>query len=86
MLPELRSCPSAVYCGPVPVKYWEFPITESNKILKCQLRAEHWERPDPVWRADPERGYALMTPKDREALRLDFAARQREQLLDLGAK
>lgn len=60
------------------------PTTATAKILKRQLRAEHWACADPVWwRA--ERGAPLrpMTAFDVDAMRATFAATDRLALLDL---
>lgn len=54
------------------------PLTETQKVLKRQLRRERWEVDDPVyWR--PARGERLvaMTDEDRGELRRRFEARHR---------
>lgn len=60
----------------------ELPVTQTNKVLKRQLRHERWECADPVWWR-PRRGdhYRLMTPEDVEELRGRFAANGRLGLL-----
>jgi fatty-acyl-CoA synthase len=59
------------------------PLTVTTKVLKRELRRQHWSCDDPVWWR-PERGgpYVLMTAHDRAALRADFAARDRLSSLD----
>jgi fatty-acyl-CoA synthase len=59
------------------------PVTQTNKILKRQLSRERWECDDAVWRRDADGRYLRMTPADKEALRREFEARGRDQLLDL---
>ena len=61
----------------------ELPVTPTNKILKRVLRAQLWECADPVWLRGADGAYRLMTEADREAIRRDFAARGRSELLDL---
>jgi fatty-acyl-CoA synthase len=59
------------------------PITQTNKILRRQMSRERWECDDPVWRRDADGRYQRMTPDDKAALRRQFQARGRGQLLDL---
>jgi len=61
----------------------ELPVTPTNKILKRVLRAQLWECADPVWLRGADGAYRLMTAAEREAIRRDFAARGRSELLDL---
>jgi len=61
----------------------ELPVTQTNKILKRQLSRERWECDDPVWRRDADGRYLRMTPDDKAALRREFQARGRGQVLDL---
>lgn len=51
------------------------PMTQSNKVIKRQLRADRWECSDPVWWR-PERGMPLgrMDPGDIARIRESFAA------------
>ena len=59
------------------------PLTETQKVLKRQLRRERWETDDPIfWR--PEKGDALrpMTDDDRADLRARFEARGRLDQLE----
>ena len=59
----------------------ELPQTQTNKILKRELRRERWECADPVWlRTDA--GYARLTPEAARAIRERFRARGRENVLD----
>jgi fatty-acyl-CoA synthase len=59
----------------------ELPQTQTNKILKRELRRERWECADPVWlRTDS--GYRALTPEDVAGLRQRFRARGRENVLD----
>jgi fatty-acyl-CoA synthase len=61
----------------------ELPITHTAKVLKRQLRRERWECNDRVWWR-PEKGAALvrLTPADVDAIRAEFAARDRLAELD----
>jgi fatty-acyl-CoA synthase len=61
------------------------PVTETSKPLKRKLRRERWECSDPVW-WQPEKGdpYRRVTPEDIDALRAQFAARDRLAALDAG--
>ena len=61
----------------------ELPATPTNKILKRVLRAQLWECDDAVWLRDGEGSYRPMSPADREAIRRDFAARGRIEVLEL---
>jgi fatty-acyl-CoA synthase len=59
------------------------PLTETQKVLKRQLRRERWETADPVWWR-PEKGAPLrpMTEDDRSELRGRFEARGRLDQLE----
>ena len=59
------------------------PITETQKVLKRQLRRERWEVDDPVWWR-PQRGQPLrpMTDADRQEVRARFGARHRLDQLE----
>jgi fatty-acyl-CoA synthase len=58
------------------------PLTETKKVVKRELRAEHWECGDPVWwRRERGGPYVPMTDDDRAALRAGFDERGRAQLL-----
>jgi fatty-acyl-CoA synthase len=59
----------------------ELPQTQTNKILKRELRAERWECGDPVLVRDGDR-YRPLTDDDRTAIRERFAARERLAVLD----
>jgi fatty-acyl-CoA synthase len=61
----------------------DVPKTETNKILKRQMRKEAWECDDPLWRRDGTGAYVPMTPEDKAALRRDLDGRGRSYLLDL---
>lgn len=61
----------------------ELPVTPTNKILKRVLRAQLWECEDPVWLRGPDGAYRPMTAADRDAIRQEFAARGRSDVLDL---
>jgi len=58
------------------------PVGATNKIDKRPLRAERWETNDPLFRRAP-RGdtYAPFTPADADALRAEFEANSRANLL-----
>jgi fatty-acyl-CoA synthase len=59
-----------------------FPLTATNKMDKRPLRAERWETTDPVWhRAGRSGDYRLMTGQDLAALRAEFDANGRLNLL-----
>ena len=58
------------------------PLTGTNKIDKKPLRAQRWETTDPVWwRPARATTYQLMTPDDAAALRAEFTANERDNLL-----
>src|SRR5262249_55226410 len=59
------------------------PVTATAKIVKRQLRAEHWECDDPVWWR-PERDAPLqpLTAAAAAAIRREFEARGRTRELD----
>jgi fatty-acyl-CoA synthase len=59
----------------------ELPQTQTNKILKRELRRQRWECADPVWQRTKS-GYARVTPEDAAAIRERFRARGRENVLD----
>ncbi len=59
----------------------ELPQTQTNKILKRELRRERWECADPVW-LRTKAGYRALTPDDIAAIRQRFHARGRENVLD----
>ncbi len=58
------------------------PSTATQKVLKRVLRREHWECEDEVWwRPARETEFRRLTPADVDALRSEFAARNRDHLL-----
>jgi fatty-acyl-CoA synthase len=58
------------------------PVGATNKIDKRSLRAERWETTDPVyWRAPRTESYEPFTAADAEALRAEFEANGRANLL-----
>jgi fatty-acyl-CoA synthase len=57
------------------------PQTETNKILKRELRRERWECPG-VWIRDENDVYREMQPSDVEQIRRNFEARHRLSALD----
>jgi fatty-acyl-CoA synthase len=59
----------------------ELPQTQTNKILKRELRGERWECADPVLVRDGD-GYRLLTDDDRAEIRARFAERDRLAVLD----
>jgi fatty-acyl-CoA synthase len=59
----------------------ELPQTQTNKILKRELRKQRWECDDPVWIRTPA-GYARLGAADAAAIRDRFRARGRENVLD----
>lgn len=59
------------------------PVTETQKVLKRQLRRERWETADPLWwRAEKRAPLAPMTDADRAGLRARFEARGRLDQLE----
>jgi fatty-acyl-CoA synthase len=59
------------------------PSTQTNKVLKRQLRAERWETDDTVWwRPGRGEGYRMMTDDDQVELRARFSERGRLDALD----
>jgi fatty-acyl-CoA synthase len=59
----------------------ELPQTQTNKILKRELRKQRWECADPVWWRT-ESGYRRLTLDDVARIRQRFRARSRENVLD----
>jgi len=58
------------------------PVGATNKIDKRPLRADRWETTDPVyWRAPRTETYERFTAADAEALRAEFEANDRANLL-----
>jgi len=58
------------------------PVTGTDKIDKAPLRSEQWASSDPYWqRIDRQGGYTPMTPADIAALREEFLANGRINLL-----
>jgi len=58
------------------------PVTETQKILKRQLRNQRWEVTDPVWwRREPGQPLVTMAGDDREEIRARFHARGRADQL-----
>jgi fatty-acyl-CoA synthase len=59
----------------------ELPVTTTNKIVKRELRRERWECADPVFLLEGG-SYRPLEPADAAAIRSEFAARNRESVLD----
>jgi fatty-acyl-CoA synthase len=59
----------------------ELPQTQTNKILKRELRRQRWECADPVW-ARTDSGYRPLDSDAAAAIRQRFRARGREGVLD----
>jgi fatty-acyl-CoA synthase len=59
----------------------ELPQTQTNKILKRELRRQRWECAEPVW-LRTEAGYAPLTSDGVARIRERFRARERENVLD----
>ena len=59
----------------------ELPQTQTNKILKRELRRERWECADPVWLRTPD-GYRALARADVDAIRARFRSRGRENVLE----
>ncbi len=58
----------------------ELPQTQTNKILKRELRRQRWECADPVWLRTRD-GYRPLGPGDAAEIRARFVARGRENVL-----
>ena len=62
----------------------ELPVTQTNKILKHQLRAERWNCPAPVWGQLERSGdHVRLSAEDRRELDRSFELRGRAQVLSL---
>jgi fatty-acyl-CoA synthase len=60
----------------------ELPVGATNKLDKRPLRATRWETTDPVYWRPPRAGaYARFTSEDAAALRAEFEANDRANLL-----
>jgi fatty-acyl-CoA synthase len=60
----------------------EFPMTQTNKIQKRQLRSELWMAPDPIWwKPDKEQPYIPFSAEDADRLRTSFERNGRGSLL-----
>ncbi len=60
----------------------ELPQTQTNKILKRELRRERWECADPVWLRGKDDRYRRLGSDEASAIRGRFRARGREGVLD----
>lgn len=59
------------------------PMTQTNKVLKRNLRNERWECADPVWwKSEKGAAYRRLEAPDVEAIRQGFEKRGRESALD----
>ena len=59
------------------------PLTANNKVNKQPLRAARWETGDDVWvRSEKDGPYERLTAADVDALRAEFDAQGRAQVLD----
>lgn len=62
------------------------PITGTNKVDKKPLRAERWETSDPIWwRPTRVAAYRPFTEADAVALRAEFIANERLNILEVSA-
>jgi fatty-acyl-CoA synthase len=60
----------------------EFPMTQTNKIQKRQLRSELWMAPDPIWwKADKGKPYVSFSAEEADQLRRTFERNGRGSLL-----
>jgi fatty-acyl-CoA synthase len=60
----------------------EFPMTQTNKIQKRQLRSELWMAPDPIWwKPDKGQPYTPFSAEDAARLRTSFERNGRGSLL-----
>jgi fatty-acyl-CoA synthase len=58
-------------------------MTQTNKVLKRNLRNERWECADPVWwKSEKGAAYRRLEAADVEAIRQGFEKRGRESALD----
>jgi fatty-acyl-CoA synthase len=63
----------------------QLPTTQTNKVLKRNLKQEAWHCADPVWwRPSREAPYQLLAAADREELRHLFVSRGRGHLIPQG--
>jgi fatty-acyl-CoA synthase len=63
----------------------EFPMTQTNKIQKRQLRSELWAAPDPIWwKPDKGQPYVPFSAEDADRLRTNFEQNGRGGLLPAG--
>jgi fatty-acyl-CoA synthase len=63
----------------------EFPMTQTNKIQKRQLRSELWVAPDPIWwKPDKGQPYIPFSAEDADQLRTNFEQNGRGGLLPAG--
>ena len=61
----------------------EFPMTETNKVVKRTLQSQRWETSDPVWWRPSRRGaYGLLQHAGLDDLRRQYAERGRSALLE----
>ena len=62
------------------------PLTGTNKVDKKPLKAQRWDTADPIWWR-PERAatYRPFTPDDAAALRAEFTANERDNILEVSA-
>lgn len=59
------------------------PVTETNKVLKRELRAEAWMKAEPVWWSPSrDRAWQPMSGADRVSVRADFDAAGRLAVID----
>ncbi len=60
----------------------DFPMTETNKVLKRELVKQRWAVPQLWWRPGKEPDYVPFTELDAARLAAEFAANERSSLLD----
>ncbi|MBT4521139.1 MAG: AMP-binding protein [Halieaceae bacterium] len=60
------------------------PMTQTKKIIKRQLRCEHWNCEDPIWwRQDRNAQFQLLMPENVKAIEQTFSDRGRSNALKL---
>ena len=62
------------------------PLTGTNKVDKKPLKAQRWDTTDPIWwRPERAETYRPFTPDDVAALRAEFSANERDNILEAPA-
>jgi len=60
------------------------PLTGTNKVDKKPLKAQRWDTTDPIWwRPERADAYRPFTADDAAALRAEFTANERDNILEV---